>query len=62
MLAGTFVTRFLPEQPPLEAYAPAAEATPARPVFEHANWRDASRDLTGIDVDVRRLLMFGRIC
>ncbi len=65
MLAGFGVAKILPERHPLAAYVPQTETIPTAAVFKQANTskspRDASRELTGIDVDVRRLTLLGRI-
>ena len=65
LLAGAIVTRAMPEIHPMAAYLPPARFIPTTEVFKHANTqkasRDASRDLTGVDVDVRRLALLGRI-
>jgi hypothetical protein len=65
MLAGAVVTRMLPEVRPMAAYLPPAKFIPTTAVFKHASAQeathDASRDLTGIDVDVRRLALLGCI-
>ena len=65
LAAGTLMTRIVPERIPLAAYVPHTTPIPTTAVFKHANSQkpahNASRDLTGIDVDVRRLMMLGRI-
>lgn len=63
LLAGAVATRFVPERHPLAAYVPHTSVVPTTAVFKHANAneRDASRDLTGIDVDIHRLAMLARI-
>jgi len=65
MAAGALVTRIVPERVPLAAYVPHTQPIPTTAVFKHASLKksthDASRDLTGIDVDVHRLAMLGRI-
>jgi len=65
LVAGTLMTRIVPERTPLAAYVPHLKPIPTTAVFKHANSQkpshNPSRDLTGIDVDVRRLMMLGRI-
>ena len=63
LLAGAIATRFVPERHPFAAYVPHTNVIPTTAVFKHANTsqRDASGDLTGIDVDVRRLALLGKI-
>lgn len=63
LVAGALVTRFVPERHPFAAYVPPTHVIPTTAVFKHANAgkQDTSRDLTGIDVDVRRLALLGRI-
>jgi hypothetical protein len=63
LLAGAVATRFVPERHPLAAYVQHTNVIPTTAVFKHANanQHDASRDLTGIDVDFRRLAMLARI-
>jgi hypothetical protein len=63
LVAGTLVARYIPERLPLAAYVPQTHVIPTAAVFKHANAgkQDTSRDLTGIDVDVRRLALLGRI-
>ncbi len=64
LAAGALMTRIVPERMPLAAYVPP-QTIPTTAVFKHASTKkashDASSDLTGIDVDVRRLAMLGRI-
>ena len=64
MAAGALMTRIVPERSPLAAYVPP-QTIPTTAVFRHASVKkashDVSRDLTGVDVDVRRLALFGRI-
>jgi hypothetical protein len=62
LLAGTVMTKIVPERTPMAAYVPQTQVIPTTAVFKQARTRDASRDLTGIDVDMRRLAMFGQIC
>ncbi|MGD9633751.1 MAG: hypothetical protein AB7G28_14870 [Pirellulales bacterium] len=63
MVAGGLVTRMVPERRPFAAYVPPTHVIPTTAVFKHANAgkQDTSRDLTGIDVDIRRLALLGRI-
>jgi len=63
LLAGALVTRFVPERHPFAAYIPPTHVIPTTAVFKHANAskQDTSRDLTGIDVDLRRLALLARI-
>jgi hypothetical protein len=65
LVAGGLVTRLVPERHPFAAYVPPTHVIPTTAVFKHANAgkpaHDASRDLSGIDVDVRRLALLGRI-
>lgn len=63
LVAGALVTRIVPERHPLAAYVPSTHVIPTTAVFKHANasQRDGSRDLTGFDVDVRRLALLARI-
>ena len=63
LFAGAVTTKMLPERHPLAAYVPHLETIPTSAVFKQAGARkhDASRDLTGIDVDVRRLAVLGCI-
>lgn len=65
LAAGTLMTRIVPERIPLAAYVPHTQPIPTTAVFKHANnqkpTHDASRDLTGIDVDLRRLAVLGRV-
>jgi hypothetical protein len=65
MVAGGIVTRIVPDRIPLAAYVPHLDKIPATAVFKSASTKkashDASRDLSGIDVDLRRLAMLGRI-
>ena len=65
MLAGAVLTQVLPEVHPMAAYLPPSHFIPTTEVFKHANAKEAahdvSRDLTGIDVDVRRLAILGCI-
>jgi hypothetical protein len=63
LFAGAVTTKMIPERHPLAAYVPHVDVVPTSAVFKQADTRkhDASRDLTGIDVDVRRLALLGRI-
>lgn len=65
LAAGTLMTRIVPERIPLAAYVPHTKPIPTTAVFKHVNSQkpthDASRDLTGIDVDLRRLALLGRV-
>jgi hypothetical protein len=65
LVAGTAMTRIVPDRVPLAAYVPHLETIPTTAVFKSASAkkasRDPSRELTGIDVDVRRLALLGRI-
>ncbi len=65
LAAGTLMTQIVPERIPLAAYVPHTKPIPTTAVFKHANSQkpthDASRDLTGIDVDLRRLAVLGCI-
>lgn len=63
LVAGGMVTRFVPERHPFAAYIPPTHEIPTTAVFKHANagGQDTSRDLTGFDVDFRRLALLGRI-
>jgi hypothetical protein len=63
MFAGAITTKMLPERHPLAGYVQHTELIPTSAVFKQAATRkhDASRDLTGIDVDVRRLAMLARV-
>ena len=65
LIAGAMVARFVPERHPLAAYVPHTNVIPTAAVFKHANagkpTHDASRDLSGIGVDVHRLALLGRI-
>lgn len=65
LLAGVIVARFVPERMPLAAYVPHTQFIPTDAVFKHAavknTSRDASHDLTGVEVDTLRLAMLGRI-
>ena len=65
LAAGTAVTRVVPERAPLASYVPHLETIPTTAVFKSASAKKAShstsRDLTGIDVDVHRLALLGRI-
>jgi hypothetical protein len=65
LFAGALVARFLPERHPLAAYVPQTSEIPTTAVFKHANAgkpsHDASRDLSGIGVDVHRLALLGRV-
>ena len=65
LIAGTVMTRVIPEVHPMAAYVQHTQTIPTTAVFKHANSQkashDASRDLTGIGVDVRQLMLLGRI-
>jgi hypothetical protein len=63
LLAGALLTRFIPERLPLAAYVAPTHDIPSAAVFKHANAgkKDSSRDLTGYDVDLRRLALLARI-
>jgi hypothetical protein len=65
MAAGALMTQIVPDRVPLAAYVPHTQTIPTTAVFKHASAKkashDSSRDLTGIDVDVRRLAMLGRV-
>ena len=65
LVAGTAMTRIVPDRVPLAAYVPHLETIPTDAVFKSASVKkaghDRSRDLTGIDVDVRRMALLGRI-
>lgn len=65
LLAGAVLTQVVPDVRPMAAYVQQTRIIPTTEVFKHANTQkpthDASRDLTGIDVDVRRLAMLGRV-
>ena len=63
LAAGAVMTKIVPERLPLAAYVPHTQVIPSSAVFKHANMqsRDKSRDLTGIDVDFRRLALLGRV-
>lgn len=65
LVAGGIVTRIVPDRMPLASYTPHLETIPTNAVFKSASAKkaryDRSRDLTGIDVDVHRLAMLGRI-
>ena len=65
LVAGAVVTRIVPERMPLAAYVPHLETIPTTAVFKSASVKkashDASRDLTGFDVDLRRIALLGRI-
>jgi len=65
LAAGTLMTQIVPERIPLAAYVPHTKPIPTTDVFKHANNKkpthDASRDLTGVDVDMRRLALLGRV-
>ncbi len=65
LAAGAVVTRVIPEVRPMAAYVQHTQTIPTAAVFKHASVKktshDASRDLTGIDVDLRRLALLGRI-
>ena len=65
LAAGGVMTRIVPERVPLAAYVPHLDTIPTTAVFKSASVKktshDASRDLSGIDVDVRRLALLGRI-
>ena len=65
MAAGALMTQIVPERHPMAAYVPHLQVIPTEAVFKHASSRDKShdpsRDLTGIEVDVRRLMLVGTI-
>ena len=63
LCAGAITTKMLPERHPLAGYVQHTDLIPTSAVFKQAGTRkhDASRDLTGLDVDVRRLALLGRI-
>ena len=63
LLAGALLTRIVPERLPLAAYVAPTHDIPSGAVFKHANAgkKDSSRDLTGYDVDLRRLALLARI-
>jgi hypothetical protein len=65
LVAGTVVTRVIPDVHPIAAYVQQTQTIPTNAVFKHANAKqashNASRDLTGIDVDAHRLALLGRV-
>jgi hypothetical protein len=65
LVAGGIMTRIVPERVPLAAYVPHLDTIPTTAVFKSASNKkpthDASRDLSGIDVDVHRLALLGRV-
>jgi hypothetical protein len=67
LAAGGIMTQIVPERTPLAAFVPHKETIPTEAVFKSASatvkeaTHDASRDLSGVDVDVRRLTVLGRI-
>lgn len=65
LVAGGVMTRIVPERMPLASYVPHLDMIPTTAVFKSASAKkaghDATRDLTGIDVDIHRLAMLGRI-
>lgn len=65
LVAGGIVTRIVPERMPLASYVPHLDTIPTTAVFKSASTKkaghDVTRDLSGIDVDVHRLAMLGRI-
>lgn len=65
LAAGGVMTRIVPERVPLAAYVPHLDMIPTTAVFKSASAKkashDASRDLSGIDVDVHRLALLGRV-
>lgn len=64
LAAGGIMTQIVPERTPLASYVPHLETIPTDAVFTSASAKkshDSSRDLTGIDVDFRRLAVLGRI-
>ena len=62
LLAGAVMTRVVPERRPMASFVPQTQVIPTTAVFKHARSRDASRDLSGIEVDVRRLVLIGFVC
>lgn len=65
LVAGGVMTRIVPERMPLASYVPQLDMIPTTAVFKSASIKkaghDVTRDLSGIDVDVHRLAMLGRI-
>ena len=65
MAAGALMTRIVPERRPLAAYRPVTHVIPTTAVFKSASVKkdshDRWRDLTGVDVDLRRLALLGRV-
>ena len=65
LAAGGLMTLIVPERIPLAGYVQHRDMIPTTAVFKSASAKkashDASRDLSGIDVDVRRIALLGRI-
>ena len=65
LAAGGLVTQIVPERIPLAGYVQHKDTIPTTAVFKSASTKkashDASRDLSGIDVDFRRIALLGRI-
>jgi hypothetical protein len=57
LATGSYLTTFFPTPHPETADAPGAAST-----LNHASTHDATQDLTGIDVDMRRLSLFANLC
>ena len=65
MAAGVLMTQIVPERHPMAAYVPHTQIIPTAAVFKHASSQDKShdpsRDLTGIEVDMRQLMLVAAI-
>jgi hypothetical protein len=65
LVAGGLVTQVVPERIPLAGYVQHTDTIPTTAVFKSASAKkpkhDASRDISGIDVDFHRLALLGRI-
>jgi hypothetical protein len=65
MALGAIMTQIVPERQPMAAYVPQTQVIPTTAVFKHARSQDKSHDrshdLTGIEVDVRRLMLVAAI-
>ena len=65
LAAGGLMTLIVPERIPLAGYVQHRDTIPTTAVFKSASVKkashDASRDLSGIDVDFHRIALLGRI-